>query len=126
MTHDIQMAPNTFLSTKMRRRIPLCGIEFDEDFLSTLVAKQLTKQRCKDNTAAKEVTLDRTHTSVTPWWIVQAVDKKKARLNCIQHLLNQMPYEEVPHQPIVLPARVRHEDYIRQQVPSEMFVPENY
>jgi len=41
-------------------------------------------------------------------------------------LLEQMPYEEVPHQPIILPARVRHEDYIRQQVPSEMFVPENY
>ena len=67
-------------TTSMRRCIPLSGIEYDEDFLSTLVAKQLTKQRWKDNTAAKEVTLDRTHTSVAPWWIVQAVAKKESPL----------------------------------------------
>jgi hypothetical protein len=57
---------------------------------------------------------------------VQAVDKKKARLNCITHLLAQMPYEEIPHSPIILPARVRHEDYVRQQVAQEMFIPEIY
>ncbi len=85
-----------------------------------------SRKRWEDYTAAKEVMLDRTHIPEAPWWIVQAVDKKKARLNCIHHLLQQMPYEEVPHQPIILPARVRHEDYIRQQVPSEMFVPEIY
>jgi hypothetical protein len=57
---------------------------------------------------------------------VQAVDKKKARLNCIAHLLAQMPYEEIPHPPVVLPARVRREDYVRQKVPAEMFIPEIY
>ena len=41
MTHEIQIAPNTFLSTKVKRRIPLCGIEFDEDFLSELVSKHM-------------------------------------------------------------------------------------
>jgi hypothetical protein len=51
MTHDIQIAPNTFLSTKMRRRIPLCGIEFDEEFLSELVRKHMlqTQVTCPGN-----------------------------------------------------------------------------
>jgi polyphosphate kinase len=57
---------------------------------------------------------------------VHAVDKKKARLNCIHHLLNQVPYHEVMHEPIVLPTRVHHEDYHRQPVPAEMMVPSVY
>ena len=51
--------------------------------------------------------------------MVQAIDKKKARLNCIQHLLGQMPYEETEHQPIVLPERQRHDDYVRHPVAQE-------
>ena len=70
--------------------------------------------------------LDRTHIPEAPWWIVQAVDKKKARLNCIHHLLNQVPYQDVARDPIVLPERVYNEDYNRQPVPSEMIVPEVY
>ena len=56
----------------------------------------------------------------------QAVDKKKARLNCINHLLSQMPYHEVEHPAVALPARVRHADYIRHPVPMEMYVPEKF
>ena len=56
----------------------------------------------------------------------QAVDKKRARLNCIPHLLEQIPYDEVPHNPVVLPARVRNPDYHRGPVPPEMYVPERY
>ena len=85
-----------------------------------------SRKRWEDYTVAKEVMLDRTHIAEAPWWIVQAVDKKKARLNCIAHLLAQMPYEEIPHPPVVLPARVRHEDYVRQKVAAEMFIPEIY
>jgi hypothetical protein len=70
--------------------------------------------------------LERTHIPEAPWWIVQAVDKKTARLNCIQHLLDQIPYAEVEHDPVVLPHRVRNADYIRQPVPEEMYVPERY
>ena len=58
--------------------------------------------------------------------MVQADDKKRARLNCIQHLLNQMPYVEVAHPPIELPARERHEDYARQPLPQEIFIPAVY
>ena len=85
-----------------------------------------SRKRWEDYTVAKEVMLDRTHIPEAPWWIVQAVDKKKARLNCIAHLLAQMPYEEIPHPPVVLPERVRREDYVRQKVPSEMCIPEIY
>jgi hypothetical protein len=58
--------------------------------------------------------------------VVQAVDKKKARLNCINHLLGQMPYVETETPEIVLPPRVRHEDYVRHPIPPEMIVPEKY
>jgi len=85
-----------------------------------------SRSRWEDYTRAKEVMLDRTHIPEAPWWIVHAVDKKKARLNCIHHLLQQMPYEEVEHPQVVVPDRVRHEDYERQPVPQSMIVPEVY
>jgi polyphosphate kinase 2 len=77
-------------------------------------------------TKAKEVMLERTHIPEAPWWLVQAVDKKKARLNCIDHLLSQIPYAEVPQPQVVLPERVRHEDYTRHPQPQDMYVPERY
>ena len=70
--------------------------------------------------------LEHTHIPEAPWWIVEAVDKKKARLNCIHHLLNQLPYKEVVRETVQLPARVRNPDYIRDPVPDEMYVPDVY
>ena len=70
--------------------------------------------------------LERTHITEAPWWVVQAVDKKRARLNCIHHLLQQMPYREIERPMVELPARVRHPDYNRQPVPASMIVPEVY
>ena len=83
-----------------------------------------SRRRWEDYTRAKEVMLDRTHIAEAPWWVVEAVDKKRARLNCIAHLLTQIPYQDVPKTPVVLPARVRNEDYIRHPVPAEMHVPD--
>ena len=80
----------------------------------------------EEYTKAKETMIERTHTAEAPWWVVQAVDKKKPRLNCISHLLAQMPYHEVDHPAIDLPERVRHADYLRHPVPAEMYVPEVY
>ncbi len=85
-----------------------------------------SRRRWEAYTRAKEIMLERTHIPEAPWWVVQAVDKKKARLNCIHHLLQQMPYEETEHPAIVLPERVRHEDYVRRAVPQEIVVPEVY
>jgi polyphosphate kinase 2 len=85
-----------------------------------------SRVRWEEYTKAKEVMLERTHIPEAPWWVVQAVDKKAARLNCIHHLLEQIPYTEVEHAPVQLPARVRHDDYIRHPVPDEIIVPERY
>jgi polyphosphate kinase 2 len=75
-------------------------------------------------TKAKETMLERTHIPEAPWWVVAANDKKKARLNCITHLLNQIPYQEIDHPEITLPKRVHNPDYLRGPVPPEMYVPE--
>ena len=85
-----------------------------------------SRRRWELYTKAKEVMLERTHIEEAPWWVVQAVDKKRARLNCINHLLTQIPYEEVQRPAVVLPERTRHEDYTRNPVPQEMLVPEIY
>jgi polyphosphate kinase len=85
-----------------------------------------SRRRWEDYTKAKEIMLERSHIPEAPWWVVHAVDKKRARLNCIDHLLKQFPYGEVPKAPIVLPLRERHEHYSRQTVPAEMLVPEVY
>ncbi len=85
-----------------------------------------SRRRWEAYTQAKEVMLQRSHIAEAPWWVVQAVDKKRARLNCIHHLLSQVPYHEVEHPVVTLPERVHNEDYIRQPVPAEMIVPELY
>ncbi|HET6605950.1 MAG TPA: polyphosphate kinase 2 [Rhodopila sp.] len=85
-----------------------------------------SRVRWEAYTQAKEIMLERTNIPEAPWWVVQAVDKKRARLNCISHLLSQFPYEIVEREHIVLPARVFHQDYVRQPVPPDMIVPEIY
>ncbi len=77
-------------------------------------------------TKAKETMLERTNIPEAPWWVVAANDKKKARLNCISHLLTQIPYQEIDHPVITLPERVHNPDYLRGPVPKEMYVPEIY
>ena len=77
-------------------------------------------------TKAKETMLERTNIPEAPWWVVAANDKKKARLNCISHLLDQIPYREIDHPVITLPERVHNLDYLRGPVPKSMYVPEIY
>jgi polyphosphate kinase 2 len=85
-----------------------------------------SRRRWEQYTQAKEATMERTHLPYSPWWIVEAVDKKKARLNCIHHLLSQIPYGEVAHAPITLPERVHNPNYTRHPLPREMYVPTVY
>jgi polyphosphate kinase 2 (PPK2 family) len=85
-----------------------------------------SRRRWEAYTSAKEVMLERSHIPESPWWVVLGDDKKRARLNCMQHLLSQVPYQEVAHQPVVLPERVHHAEYIRHPVPDEMIVPNRY
>ena len=85
-----------------------------------------SRRRWEDYTGAKEAMLARTHIPEAPWWIVEADDKKRARLNCIHHLLSRIPYRDVEKPEVVLPDRVHHPDYVRHAVPPEMYVPEVY
>jgi polyphosphate kinase len=84
------------------------------------------RTRWEQYTKAKEAMLEHTHIPEAPWHVVHAVDKKKARLNCIAHLLEQIPYQDVQHPSVELPARVRNPDYHRTPVPDEMYVPDRY
>ena len=82
-----------------------------------------SRRRWEEYTKAKEEMLERTHIPEAPWWVVEGNDKKRARLNCIHHLLQQIPYGEVEHAPIALPAREHMPDYARRPVPAELNVP---
>ncbi|MBC7601256.1 MAG: polyphosphate kinase 2, partial [Ramlibacter sp.] len=85
-----------------------------------------SRSRWEAYTRAKEVMLERTHSPQARWWVVQADDKKAARLNCIDHLLSLVPYTEIPHAEVELPERVRNKDYSRRPMPAEFFIPEKY
>ena len=82
--------------------------------------------RWEHYTKAKEDIFERTNIPEAPWWILEGNDKKRARLNCIHHLLQQVPYQDVPHDPITLPDRVFNPDYERKVLPDELYVPAVY
>jgi polyphosphate kinase len=85
-----------------------------------------SRARWERYTRAKEEMLQRTHIPEARWWVVEAVDKKRARLNCISHLLAQIPYGDVHRETVVLPERLRDPAYHREAVPAEMYVPGRY
>jgi polyphosphate kinase 2 len=85
-----------------------------------------SRRRWERYTKAKEDMLERTHIPEAPWWVVEADDKKKARLNCIHHFLTLIPYTEVVREPMTLPERVHNPDYSREPVPDDMYVPDVY
>ncbi|MGI3744877.1 MAG: polyphosphate kinase 2 [Janthinobacterium lividum] len=85
-----------------------------------------SRRRWEDYTNAKEEMLTRSHTDVAPWWIVEADDKKRARLNCIHHLLEQIPRGDTETPQVVLPEREYNANYLRAPVPREMVVPAVY
>jgi polyphosphate kinase len=85
-----------------------------------------SRVRWEDYTEAKEEMFERTNIPECPWFIVEGNDKKRARLNCIHHLLGRIPYREVPQEEITLPDRVFDPDYERQTLPAELYVPKVY
>jgi polyphosphate kinase 2 (PPK2 family) len=84
------------------------------------------RRRWEAYTKAKEIMLERTHIPEARWWVVEAVDKRRARLNCIHHLLAQIPIGPVQHEDVALPAREHHADYARRALPKDLFVPSLY
>jgi len=84
------------------------------------------RRRWEDYTKAKEIMLERTNIPEARWWVVPADNKKKARLNCIGHFLDQVPYEEVEQESVELPPRKHHADYYRQPTPEDLIVPQKW
>jgi polyphosphate kinase 2 len=85
-----------------------------------------SRVRWEHYTRAKEEMFARTNIPEAPWYIVEGTDKKRARLNCIAHLLSLVPYGDVPQEEITLPDRVFNPDYERKVLPNELYVPERY
>jgi polyphosphate kinase 2 (PPK2 family) len=80
-----------------------------------------------DYSRARDLMLKATDTKWAPWHILRSDDKKRARLNCISHLLNLIPYKKVPHEKIKLPARSMKNEYDDQAaLKGRTFVPEKY
>ncbi len=75
---------------------------------------------------AKDVMLENTDIPEAHWYVVRADDKRRARLNCIKHLLSQIPYEELPPRVIELPPRQPDRGYVRPPMSTNRFVPEVY
>ena len=85
-----------------------------------------SRVRWEQYTKAKEEMFHRTSIAEAPWYIVEGNDKKRARLNCISHLLSLLPYEPVPHEEVILPERVFNPDYERAVLPPELYVPQRF
>ncbi|WP_347266490.1 polyphosphate kinase 2 [Paracoccus sp. (in: a-proteobacteria)] len=85
-----------------------------------------SRVRWEDYTKAKEEMFARTNIPEAPWYIVPGNDKKRARLNCMAHLLRLIPYQDVPHDEVTLPERVFNPDYERAVLPPELYVPQRY
>jgi polyphosphate kinase 2 len=85
-----------------------------------------SRVRWEDYTKAKEEMFARTNIPEAPWHIVEGNDKRRARLNCIDHLLGLVPYGDVPQEDIQLPDRVFNPDYERAVLPPELYVPSKY
>jgi len=80
-------------------------------------------RRWYDYSRARDAMLAATDTAASPWYVIPSNDKKRARLNCIAHILTSIPYEEIPHSPPKLPPREKRRGYvepkqIRRTVPQ--------
>lgn len=85
-----------------------------------------SRVRWEDYTKAKEIMFEKTHIPEAEWHVVPAIDKKLARLNCIAHLLTQVPYQEIKTEKVTLPERKWQEGYRRNPTPPELIVPQIY
>ncbi|HAQ21375.1 MAG TPA: polyphosphate kinase 2 [Prolixibacteraceae bacterium] len=85
-----------------------------------------SREKWVEYSKAKDEMFKYTDMKQSPWYVVPADNKKLARLNCISHLLSQIPYEPVPFEPIVLPPRKEYPAYVRPPITDQTFVPDRY
>jgi len=82
-------------------------------------------RRWYDYSRARDAMFAATDTPGSPWYVVRADDKRRARLNCIAHFLSTIPYEEIPREKVALPPRQKAKGYEEPNYPFR-FVPEKY
>ena len=85
-----------------------------------------SRARWMEYSKAKDDMFAHTDTKQVPWFVVNADNKKKARLNCISHVLSQIPYEKSNMEPIELPELPSDKGYVRPPIDYQTFVPEKY
>ncbi len=86
-----------------------------------------SRSRWEEYSHAKDEMLAYTDTKTSPWWVVDGEEKRHARLNCISHLLEQIPYEDLTHEVLELPPRPEKTGhYMRAPMDHQSFVPERY
>ena len=84
-----------------------------------------SRSRWIEYSKAKDEMFSYTDTKIAPWYVVNADDKRRARLNCIHHLLSMIPYKEIKHDKIDLPT-MNMEGYLRPPITDQTFIPETY
>ena len=85
-----------------------------------------SRLRWVEYSKAKDEMFKYTDIKQAQWWVVNSDDKKRARLNCIRHLLTVIPYEDLTPEPIVLPPRQADPGYVRPPMTDQTFVPDYY
>ena len=86
-----------------------------------------SRTRWYDYSRARDLMLEATDTKHAPWYIVRSDDKKRARLNCIAHLLALIPYKDVQREKVSLPKRSNKGKYDEQAIlKGRRFIPEKY
>ena len=84
------------------------------------------RNRWVEFSKAKDVMFTHTNIPEAPWFTVEADDKRRARLNCIRHLLSKVPWEDMTPPAIKLPARPEQGEYERPPINEQFFVPNAY
>jgi polyphosphate kinase 2 len=83
-----------------------------------------SRRRWQDYSRAKDTMMAHTDIKQSPWYVVNSDKKKRARLNCIRHLLGQIPYKDLTPKPVKLPPRASHNGYVRPPLSEQTFVPD--
>lgn len=84
------------------------------------------RTRWVEYSKAKDTMFECADTKESPWYVVNADNKRRARLNCIHHLLSKMSYKDLTPKPIKLPPRQKDKGYVRPPLTKQHFVPEVY
>jgi polyphosphate kinase 2 len=85
-----------------------------------------SRARWMEYSKAKDIMFAHTDIKQAPWYVVNADNKKRARLNCISHLLSMIPYKDIKPKPVKLPPRQKRVGYVRPPIEDQNFVPEKF